>query len=66
MRITIEIVARLQATGMRAEELVREYLRGSVDADRFERLSTLADGDARGRKLDRDEIHEGRSSIRAI
>jgi hypothetical protein len=47
--------------------LVREYLERlagksdpDADAAEFEKLSRLADGDSRGWKFDRDELHEGR------
>ena len=66
MKLTIEVdeevVARVrrraEALGTTIEELVREHLTGLVDADEFERLSRLADGDSRGWKFNREELHE--------
>jgi hypothetical protein len=60
VEIDDEIVARLEALGMSVEELVREYLVGLADSDEFERLSKMADGDSRGWKFNREEIHERR------
>jgi hypothetical protein len=56
---------RAKALGSSVDQLVREYLAQlagksdpAVDAAEFERLSRLANGDSRGWKFDRDEIHE--------
>ena len=62
MTVTIdvddEMVARLEALGMKVEDVVRRYLRGLADADEFEQLSKAAKGDSRGWKFNRDELHE--------
>jgi hypothetical protein len=56
---------RAKALGSSVNQLVREYLEQlagksdpAVDAAEFERLSRLANGDSRGWKFDRHEIHE--------
>ena len=62
MTVTIdvddEMVARLEALGMKVEDVVRRYLRGLADADEFEQLSKATKGDSRGWKFNRDELHE--------
>jgi len=70
MRLTVEVddevLARARRTaealGTTIEELVREYVIRRADADsnaeEFERLSKLANGDSRGWKFNREEIHE--------
>jgi hypothetical protein len=72
MRLTVEVddevVARARRTaealGTTIEDLVREHLVRLGDADsnaeEFERLSKLANGDSRGWKFNREEIHERR------
>jgi hypothetical protein len=58
---------RAEAMGTSVNQLVREYLEhlvGKADADgnaaEFERLSRLAQGDSRGWKFNREELHERR------
>lgn len=62
VEIDDEVVARMrrraQALGMSVEQLVQEYIGRLADADELERLSMLADGDSRGWKFNREEIHE--------
>jgi hypothetical protein len=58
VEIDDEVAAKLTAMGLSAEGLVREYLVRLADADEFERLSKVADGDSRGWKFNREEIHE--------
>ena len=70
MRFTVEVDdevytrvrRRAEALGMSVEELVREYVVRLADADsnaeEFERLSKLANGDSRGWKFNREELHE--------
>ena len=72
MRFTVEVDdevytrvrRRAEALGMSVEELVREYVVRLADADsnaeEFERLSKLANGDSRGWKFNREELHERR------
>jgi antitoxin component of RelBE/YafQ-DinJ toxin-antitoxin module len=72
MRLTVEVddevLARARRTaealGTTIEQLVREHLVRLADADsnaeEFERLSKLSNGDSRGWKFNRDEIHERR------
>jgi antitoxin component of RelBE/YafQ-DinJ toxin-antitoxin module len=72
MKLTVEVddevVARARRTadalGTTIEELFREYLVRVADADsnaeEFERLSKLSNGDSRGWKFNREEIHERR------
>jgi antitoxin component of RelBE/YafQ-DinJ toxin-antitoxin module len=68
MRLTVEVddevLARAcrtaEALGTTIEELVREYLGRAVDAEEFEPLSKLSNGDSRGWKFNREEIHERR------
>jgi len=56
-----------EAMGTSVNQLVREYLEQLVgktdangDAAEFERLSRLAQGDSRGWKFNREELHERR------
>jgi hypothetical protein len=56
-----------EAMGTSVNQLVRDYLEQLVgkidpnaDAAEFERLSHLAQGDARGWKFNREELHERR------
>lgn len=56
---------RAEALGTSVNQLVREYLEHlagktdpNADADEFERLSKLAQGNSRGWKFDREELHE--------
>ena len=56
---------RAEAMGTSVNQLVREYLEQLVgkadpdgDAAEFERLSRLAQGDSRGWKFNREELHE--------
>jgi hypothetical protein len=56
---------RAEALGTSVNQLVREYLEqlaGKSDRDRdaveFERLSKLSNGDSRGWKFNREELHE--------
>jgi Arc/MetJ family transcription regulator len=66
IEIDDEVVARArrwaEGLGTSVEELVGEYLvrlaDANADADEFERLSGLAQGDSRGWKFNREEIHE--------
>jgi hypothetical protein len=58
---------RAKALGSSVNQLVREYLEQlagksdpAADAAEFEKLSRLANGDSRGWKFDRDELHERR------
>jgi hypothetical protein len=58
---------RANALGSSVNQLVREYLEQlagksdpAADAAEFEKLSRLANGDSRGWKFDRDELHERR------
>ena len=56
---------RAEAIGTSVNQLVREYLEQLVgktdpnaDAAEFERLSHIAQGDSRGWKFNREELHE--------
>jgi hypothetical protein len=56
---------RAEALGKSVNQLVREYLEQLAgksnpeeDAAEFERLSKLANGDSRGWKFNREELHE--------
>ena len=56
---------RAEALGTSVNQLVREYLEQlagksdpNEDAAEFERLSKLANGDSRGWKFNREELHE--------
>ena len=56
---------RAEALGTSVNQLVREYLEQLVgktdpnaDAAEFERLSQVAQGDSRGWKFKREELHE--------
>jgi hypothetical protein len=56
---------RAEALGTSVNQLVREYLEQLVgktdpnaDAAEFERLSQVAQGDSRGWKFNREELHE--------
>lgn len=59
---------RAEALGTSVNQLVREYLEqlagnttdGEKDAAEFERLSQPPQGNSRGWKLNRDELHERR------
>ena len=58
---------RAEAMGTSVNQLVREYLEqfagktdNKVDAAEFERLSRLAEGNSRGWKFNREELHERR------
>ena len=58
---------RAEALGTSINQLVREYLQRVAgeadpeqDAAEFERLSRLAQGNSRGWKFNRDELHERR------
>jgi hypothetical protein len=58
---------RAEALGTSVNQLVREYLEQlagksdpNEDAAEFERLSKLANGDSRGWKFNREELHERR------
>ena len=58
---------RAEAMGTSVNQLVREYLEQLVgksdpnaDAAEFERLSHMAQGDSRGWKFNREELHERR------
>ncbi|MGA2116265.1 MAG: DUF6364 family protein [Bryobacteraceae bacterium] len=58
---------RAEAMGTSVNQLVREYLEqfaGKTDPDadaaEFERLSLAAQGDSRGWKFNRDELHQRR------
>jgi hypothetical protein len=58
---------RAEALGTSVNQLMREYLdqlAGKSDPDEdaaeFERLSKLSNGDSRGWKFNREEIHERR------
>jgi hypothetical protein len=56
---------RAKALGSSVNQLVREYLEQlagksdpAADAAEFEKLSRLANGNSRGWRFDRDELHE--------
>jgi antitoxin component of RelBE/YafQ-DinJ toxin-antitoxin module len=56
---------RAEALGTSVNQLVREYLEQlagktdpNADADEFERLSKLAQGNSNGWKFNREELHE--------
>jgi hypothetical protein len=56
---------RAEAMGTSVNQLVRDYLKQLVgktdpnaDAAEFERLSRIAQGNSRGWKFNRDELHE--------
>jgi hypothetical protein len=56
---------RAEALGTSVNQLVREYLEQlagktdpNADAAEFERLSQVAQGDSRGWKFNREELHE--------
>ena len=58
---------RAEALGTSVNQLVREYLEQLVgktdpnaDAAEFERLSRIVQGDSRGWKFNREELHESR------
>ena len=58
---------RAQVLGTSVNQMVWEYLEqlagksdAEADAAEFEKLSRLANGDSRGWKFDRDELHERR------
>jgi hypothetical protein len=58
---------RAEALGTSVNQLVREYLEQlagktdpNADSAEFERLSRLAQGDSRGWKFDREELHQRR------
>jgi hypothetical protein len=58
---------RAEVLGTSVNQLVREYLEQlagrtdpNEDAAEFERLSRLAQGDSRGWKFDREQLHERR------
>lgn len=58
---------RAEVLGTSVNQLVREYLEQlagktdpNEDAAEFERLSLLAQGDSRGSKFDREQLHERR------
>ena len=58
---------RAEAMGTTVNQLVRQYLEefvgksdSSADATEFERLSRAAQGNSRGWKFNRDELHERR------
>ena len=56
---------RAKVLGTSVNQLVRDYLEQlagksdpGADATEFEKLSRMANGDSRGWKFDRDELHE--------
>jgi len=56
---------RAEATGTSVNQLIREYLEQlagkrdpNADAEQFERLSRTSQGNSRGWKFNRDELHE--------
>lgn len=58
---------RAEALGTSVNQLVRDHLAelagksdAAADADEFERLSRQGNGDSRGWKFNREEIHERR------
>ncbi|MGA8594282.1 MAG: DUF6364 family protein [Bryobacteraceae bacterium] len=58
---------RAEAMGTSVNQLIREYLKQfagksdpSADADEFERLSRMSNGNSRRWKFNRDELHERR------
>ncbi|MBV9307128.1 MAG: ribbon-helix-helix protein, CopG family [Acidobacteriaceae bacterium] len=58
---------RAEAMGTSVNQLVREYLEqiagegdAEANAEEFERLSRNSQGDSRGWKFNRDELHEMR------
>jgi hypothetical protein len=65
--VVVEARRRAEAMGTSVNQLVREYLEQftgksdpKADVQEFLRLSELSQGDSRGWKFDRDEIHERR------
>jgi hypothetical protein len=65
--IVVRARRRAEALGTSVNQLVREYLEQlagksdpNQDAAEFERLSKLANGDSRGWKFNREELHERR------
>ncbi len=64
-QVIAEARRRAEAMGTSVNQLVREYLEQLVrrsdsqdDAAEFERLSRTSQGDSRGWKFDRDELHQ--------
>jgi hypothetical protein len=56
---------RAEATGTSVNQLIREYLEQlagrrdpNADAEEFERLSRMSQGNSRGWKFNREELHE--------
>ncbi len=56
---------RAEATGTSVNQLIREYLEQlagkrnpNADAEQFERLSRMSQGNSREWKFNRDELHE--------
>jgi hypothetical protein len=56
---------RAEATGTSVNQLIREYLEQlagkrdrNADAEQFERLSRMSQGNSGGWKFNRDELHE--------
>jgi hypothetical protein len=65
--IVVAARQRAEALGTSVNQLVRDYLEQlagksdpQTDANEFERLARKANGDSRGWKFNRDEIHERR------
>jgi hypothetical protein len=65
--IILQARRRAEALGTSVNQLVREYLEQlagksdpNEDAAEFERLSKLSNGDSRGWKFNREELHERR------
>jgi hypothetical protein len=60
-----EVRRRAEAMGTSLDQLVRDYLEQlagktdpNMDALEFERLSRIGQGDSRGWKFNREELHE--------
>ncbi|HEV2687482.1 MAG TPA: DUF6364 family protein [Bryobacteraceae bacterium] len=58
---------KAESMGTSVNQLIRDYLEQlagksdlTADAEEFERLSRLAQGDSRGWKFNREELHERR------
>jgi hypothetical protein len=63
--VVLKARRRAEAIGTSVNQLVREYLEQlagkadpNADAEEFERLSRASQGDSRGWKFNREELHE--------
>ena len=66
-QVILEARRRAEAVGTSVNQLVRDYLEQlagktdpNADAAEFERLSRAAQGNSRGWKFNREELHERR------